>query len=145
MKKNSVLLLLLLSSLYSFSKVNLPSILGDKAVFQRNSNVKLWGSANAGTMVTITTAWDNIQINTKADREGKWMTAIHTPEAGGPYRILYNDGEETITENIAIGEVWFCSGQSNMQMLLRGAMNQPILHSADLIANATNKWLRLFK
>ena len=145
MKKNSVLLLLLLSSLYSFSKVNLPSILGDNAVLQRNSKVKLWGSANAGTMVTITTSWDNIQINTKADREGKWMTAIHTPEAGGPYRILYNDGEETITENIAIGEVWFCSGQSNMQMLLRGAMNQPILHSADLIANATNKWLRLFK
>jgi len=145
MKRNSILLLLLLSSLCSFSKVKLPSVLDDNAVLQRNAKVNLWGDANPEAKVVITTSWNNATINTKADREGKWMITINTPEAGGPYRIIYDDGEETVTENIAIGEVWFCSGQSNMQMLLRGAMNQPILHASDLIANAANKQLRLFK
>src|SRR5699024_971538 len=124
--------------------VRLPSVLGDNAVLQRNAEVKLWGFADPQSLVSITTSWNNATLKTRADDEGKWLTSIQTPGAGGPYRIVFNDGEETVSENIAIGEVWFCSGQSNMQMLLRGAANQPILHSADQIANASNKRLRLF-
>lgn len=68
---------------------------------------------------------------------------ISTPEAGGPYTIRLSDGEKMLLNNVLIGEVWLCSGQSNMEMALRGN-SSPILHSNEIITWADNPRLRLY-
>lgn len=65
-------------------------------------------------------------------------------DAGGPYKINISDGENLILSNILIGEVWVCSGQSNMEISMLGYYNQPILNSNDILMQADNPQLRLF-
>ncbi|MDR2683450.1 MAG: sialate O-acetylesterase [Dysgonamonadaceae bacterium] len=105
-------------------------------VLQQQSAVKLWGNARKKTNVTIKTAWnDNVYIVTSNDA-GDWLAEVQTPIAGGPYKISISDGEEIVLKNILIGEVWFCSGQSNMEMPVKGFNGQPVKGSFDVIAKA---------
>lgn len=138
-------IILLALSTNCFPTIKLPSLLSDNAVLQQRSKVKLWGETYAGNLVTITTSWDNKVIRTTADDKGKFLVFVNTPEYGGPYTITFNDGEEMKINNILIGEVWLCSGQSNMQMQIKGSVNQPVLNSAEIIAKSNNLELRLFR
>ncbi|SFS68400.1 sialate O-acetylesterase [Zhouia amylolytica] len=106
---------LLLISLSVNAKIWLPSILSDHMVLQQNSNVTLWGwTTQTAETISISTSWSDSVYTTKA-YQGKWALSIPTPEAGGPFNISIK-GHETITlKDILIGEVWFCSGQSNME------------------------------
>jgi sialate O-acetylesterase len=122
--------------------VKLPAIFGDNMVLQQQAQDKIWGWAKANSLVTITTSWDGKVYKAKADGGGSWNTKVATPVAGGPYKITFNDGELLTLNNILIGEVWFCSGQSNMEMALRGN-SSPILNAAEIILNADNPQLRL--
>ena len=70
--------------------------------------------------VKVTTSWDGKTYETQADKEGKWKLSVRTPEAGGPYELTLTDGQKLVLENVMIGEVWICSGQSNMEMPLEG-------------------------
>lgn len=103
------------------AKVILPPIISDNMVLQRQSTVRLWGNATASATVTIKPSWCGRTFKTKADAEtGKWEARIPTPKAGGPFEITFSDGEKTTIRNILIGEVWFASGQSNMEMTMTG-------------------------
>jgi Domain of unknown function (DUF303). len=120
------------------AKVNLPSILSDNMVLQQETDAALWGTAAPGAKVRIKVGWDRkAKYSVKADSEtGKWFVRVTTPSAGGPYEIVISDGEAVTLKNILIGEVWFCSGQSNMEMPMKGYPFQPVAGSEDVIVSA---------
>ncbi|WP_169516000.1 sialate O-acetylesterase [Gaetbulibacter saemankumensis] len=103
----------------------------------------IWGKDVPNSRVLITCSW-NKSLATNTDKEGNWNVKIATPQAGGPYTLTIEGSQKIVLKNVLIGEVWFCSGQSNMEMPLRGYANQPITGSKEAIANANNKNIRLF-
>ncbi|MCD8186922.1 MAG: sialate O-acetylesterase, partial [Rikenellaceae bacterium] len=81
----------------------------------------------------------------RTDAEGNWKVLVATTEAGGPYEIRISDGEEILLHNILLGEVWVCSGQSNMEMPLKGFIGQPVDRALSTVAHAgADPGLRLF-
>ena len=104
--------LLLIISIPAWSQLTLPSIIGDNMVLQQKQQVTLWGWSNPSKMISVTPGWNNKKISCITGANGKWKVVLETPSAGGPFTIKIND---TILNNILIGEVWFCSGQSNME------------------------------
>ena len=116
--------------------VKLPSVLASNMVLQQQSEVKLWGWAKANAKIKITTSWDRKMITVVADGQGNWLQKVKTPTAGGPYEISFNDGDKTTLTNVLIGEVWFCSGQSNMEMPMQGFDRQPTAGGNEVIVKA---------
>ncbi|PCJ92273.1 MAG: sialate O-acetylesterase [Flavobacteriaceae bacterium] len=133
------LFMLMATSLVS-AKVVLPSIFSDNMVLQRNSEVALWGWGDVSEEITIVTSWDGKAYKVTATTDAKWNVVIATPEAGGPYTISFKGrGATQILENILIGEVWLCSGQSNMEW----SANSGIVHE-DEVDKADFPNIRLF-
>jgi sialate O-acetylesterase len=135
----------LVTASYLQAKIKLPSILGDNMVLQQQTEVNLWGEAKNKTKVKVITSWNGKTYTALSDENGKWQTRISTPVAGGPYTISIADDEKTELKNILIGEVWFCSGQSNMEMPMRGFDRQPAQGTNTIIAKANAKTaIRMF-
>jgi sialate O-acetylesterase len=126
------------------AKVKLPSFFSDGMVLQQQTNAAIWGWAKPAADIKIFTSWNKKSYTAKADANGKWMAKIATPAAGGQYSITVSDGEPVILNNILIGEVWLCSGQSNMEMPMKGFKDQPVIGSNDAIFNSTNDQLRIY-
>ena len=135
MKRTLLIAAALLSGAWLQAKVELPSIFSDNMVLQQKENVAIWGTAT-GKKVTITTTWSKKKVVVTPGTDGRWFTRIPTPAAGGPYEITVSDGEKYSLRNVLIGEVWFCSGQSNMEMPMRGYEGQPAEHGIDYILRA---------
>ena len=96
--------------------LNVPTIIGDKMVLQRNSTAHLWGSAEPSAEVKITTSWNKKPIVVQADMLGRWLADVPTGEAAEKQTIVIrSEGEKLSFSDIMIGEVWLCSGQSNMR------------------------------
>ena len=113
------LFLFVTSSLLS-QELSMGNLFTDHMVLQRNSEVAVWGQAEANAKITITSSW-GINKEALADQNGNWNVAIATQEAGGPHEILVASNEQEITiKDILFGEVWVASGQSNMEMPLKG-------------------------
>lgn len=96
------------------------SVFTDNLIFQQNSRVKVWGFASAGSSLRLAASWNGKVQFVESDSSGKWMAELDTP-AGSfkPYRLTLSGNGQTVTlENILIGEVWLCSGQSNMEMIM---------------------------
>lgn len=122
----------------------MPSFFGDNMVLQQQSQANLWGWASAGKQVTVKTSWNGKQYTTKANAEGRWKLAVETPKAGGPYDITISDGKPLKLRNVLIGEVWICSGQSNMEMPMKGFKMQPVEGANMDAAYSKNSKIRLF-
>ena len=118
------------------AKVELPPIFADNMVLQQQSDAAVWGKAEPGAKITITTTWSKAKTVVNAGEDGKWFARLATPVAGGPYEITFNDGDKVTVKNVLIGEVWICSGQSNMEMPMKGFLGQPVDGSTDLILEA---------
>jgi sialate O-acetylesterase len=101
------------------AKVTLPSFFTDNMVLQQKTTANLWGKSDKPS-VKITTSWDGRTYTAKPGTDGSWTAGLKTPSFGGPYTIMIDDGDKTTLNNILIGEVWLCSGQSNMEMPLDG-------------------------
>jgi sialate O-acetylesterase len=140
----TVVILSVLSSGSLFAEVKLPAIFGDNMVLQQNSDVAFWGSASTGSTVKITTSWNKRSYTVRAGNDGKWKLKVATPSAGGPYEVSVSDGKVLKLSNVMIGEVWVCSGQSNMEMPMKGYRNQPIKGGNEAIATSSNMNIRLF-
>lgn len=106
---------LLLVYTAGFSQLRLPAILQSGMVLQQKDSVNLWGWAGPGHKVTVTTSWDKQTYTTDASDLAKWQLKVQTPAAGGPYQITLTSGNTIVLDNVLIGEVWVCSGQSNME------------------------------
>ena len=109
------------------AKVTLPALLGDNMVLQQQSDVKIWGWSEPNATVKITTSWGT-KGSVKSDKEGNWYITVTTPAASyTSHTITVSDGEPVVLKNILIGEVWLCSGQSNMEMTFTGYWGSPVL------------------
>lgn len=118
------------------AKVELPPIFADNMVLQQQTDAALWGKAKPDAKITITSTWSKTKTVVTADSDGKWFARIATPKAGGPYEITFNDGDKVTLKNVLIGEVWICSGQSNMEMQVKGFYGQPVNGSHEAIFGA---------
>lgn len=144
---NYVLLawLLLISAADVSAKITLPAIFADEMVLQRNADVLLWGKSQSNAKIKVSTSWNHKTYHARSNAAGEWRLYIQTPQAGGPYSIDLSDGEKITLKNILIGEVWLCSGQSNMEMPVKGFRGQPVIDSQSTILAANPKRpLRLF-
>ena len=140
MKKTFLLLVALVIGMAAMhSKVTMPSIFADDMVLQQQTEVALWGTAKPNSKVVITTTWSKTKTVVDTGADGKWTAKLATPVAGGPYEITFNDGERLTLKNVLVGEVWFCSGQSNMEMPLKGWNTQPVEGYVDAVMTASPK------
>ena len=140
-----VLVFVFLFSTSAFAKITLPAVIASNMVLQQKTEVALWGRAKNLSNVTVTTSWNNKTYSVKSGADGNWKLYVKTASAGGPYSISFSDGEKLVLKDILIGEVWVCSGQSNMEMPVKGFKNQPVLHSNELLMDAENPQIRLFR
>ena len=118
MKRRVELKLLLAGCLVSLvsaaiADVRLPAIVGDNMLLQQQTGAPVWGWADPGERVTVAGSWGK-QASAIAGDSGKWQVNLKTPSYGGPYTITVKGKNEITIDNVMIGEVWLCAGQSNM-------------------------------
>ncbi len=123
-------------------ELKLASILASGMVLQQKTETPFWGWAKSGSKVSITPSWNQQKYTAIADKEGKWMVKISTPEAGGPFNIEIDGTNKMVLNDVLIGEVWLASGQSNMSMPLKGYYCQPVNGSNEAIINSPKKQIR---
>jgi len=148
--KNAVLFFLLILSNAALcgnskSYFEMPAIFSNNMVLQQKMKAPFWGKALPGSDVTIKASWGKT-ASTKAGNDSLWFTKIQTPKAGGPYQIKITVADSTFSfSNVLIGEVWLCSGQSNMEMPMEGwPPKDTIFGAQNEIKNGNDFNLRFF-
>jgi sialate O-acetylesterase len=126
------------------AEVKLPKIFSNGMVMQQQTTANLWGTATPSSVIKINVGWNKYVYTTKTDNQGKWHLLVKTPAAGGSYSLTFNDGKITRISNVLIGELWVCSGQSNMEMPMKGFKNQPVDNANIDVLHSTDADLRLF-
>ena len=147
MKKSFALIILfvnLIAELYA--QITLPAFFSDKMVLQQQSEISVWGKASPNKKLTISASWIKTEYTVVVNNDSTWKLKIQTPEASyGHHTLVIKQGKlaKSIKE-VLIGEVWLCSGQSNMEMPMQGASNQPVLGGLEAIMLSTNDAVRCF-
>ncbi len=100
--------------------VTLPAHLSDNMVVQQRSTLKVKGQSDRRGQVTVIASWNKKKVTGDIMADGTFAVSLPTPKAGGPHEITINDGDTRVLRNVLVGEVWFCSGQSNMEMPVKG-------------------------
>ena len=132
------LLINLFISVKSFPQLRLPAIVSSGMVLQQNDSVTLWGWGYNGQKVSVTGSWNNDTSSVTVSNLARWDMKIKTPAAGGPYKLhISSSGNEIVLDDVLIGEVWLCSGQSNMEMSFNTAR-----HKQEELNNCSNKNIR---
>ena len=144
MRRIVLSLFIFLSTLTVSAKVRLPQFFSDGMVLQQQSECNLWGWAEPGKKVSISTSWDKKSFMVTARKDGLFSLKVKTPEAGGPYFIGFKDQDYVQLSNVMIGEVWICSGQSNMEMQMKGFKQQPVEGTTEELLRCKDANLRLF-
>ncbi|KAA9038668.1 sialate O-acetylesterase [Ginsengibacter hankyongi] len=123
MKKNKIIsfLIFFLVALPALTNatIKLSALFADHMVLQQKTTVPVWGWASPGKEIVIEASWQKNKIHTKADQTGNWKIELQTPKAGGPYKIKITGENSIEIDDVLIGEVWLCSGQSNMTFPLK--------------------------
>jgi sialate O-acetylesterase len=134
-----------LSIFDSTAKIKLPGIISSNMVLQRNASVKIWGWARVGEKITIETSWTSKKIKVETNANGRWEINVLTTLSKESQTIHLSSSESNIKlDNILFGEVWVCSGQSNMRQPLKGYTGQPVFEGNKAIATSGNDKIRLF-
>ncbi len=133
------LVLLLANAGTAFADVKLPAVISDNMVLQRGKAARLWGWAEPGEQIMVSVSWRNMAWGVTADKNGKWSLVMTPPKTAGPYEMTFSGKNTTTIKNILVGEVWVCSGQSNMQWSVARSAN----HEQE-IAEADYPNIRLF-
>ncbi len=126
------------------AKVKLPQFFADNMVLQQQTECNIWGTADKDKSVVVITSWDKKSYTVKCDNEGRFSVKVKTPNAGGPYDITFFDNDVVKLNNVMIGEVWLCSGQSNMEMAMKGFKAQPVEGTPEELLRCKDSELRLF-
>ena len=103
-----------LMALTANAKVILPKFFSDNMVLQQQTECYIWGKGEPGSKVIISTSWDKKSFSVLVNKDGHFGVKVKTPKAGGPYFIGFKDRDYVQLNNVMIGEVWICSGQSNI-------------------------------
>jgi len=122
-----------------FANVRLPAIIGSHMVLQQKTAVTIWGWCDAGEKIKLKAGWDTTTYTVTGSSSAKWSIEIETPVAGGPYQLTINGSNQIVLEDVMVGEVWICSGQSNMEMSVNWG-----LPYQDEVTNAIDKNIRFF-
>ena len=138
MKKNLLLLLLLFSHHFIFANIKLPRLFSDNMVLQRNQPITLWGWADASEKIILQFREQTKTV--KAGKDGKWKIVLDAAAAGGPYELTLKGKNVISLKNILVGDVWICSGQSNMEWIVQNSNN-----AADETASANYPMIRHFE
>ncbi|MEN9908070.1 MAG: hypothetical protein RLZZ540_1219 [Bacteroidota bacterium] len=142
-KYTFIAIAMLLVTIQMNAAIKLPALFSDNMMLQQKSNAPIWGWADKNQTIKIKTSWYTKTYEVKADKEGKWKIVLQTQAAGGPYEISVSDGiEKKSIKNILIGEVWLCSGQSNMEMPLKGFPGQAVKGGNEAIVHSKNNKIR---
>lgn len=142
MKRYSILTFVFIQLFCLFNaqaEIQLPAVFSDHMVLQRNSELTFWGWGVPSETISITPGWlpgDTIRV--QAGNTGKWSARVPSGEAGGPYQIRFNGSSEVVLSDVMLGEVWLCSGQSNMEW----SVNYGILNGEEEAKNADFPSLR---
>jgi sialate O-acetylesterase len=148
LKKILLLLLILGAALPGKAQVKLPALVGDNMVLQQNSKVNLWGWASPNEKINIKLGWQDSIVEISAKPDGTWKTTINTPQGSQKtYTITIEATNKIILQNILIGEVWICSGQSNMFFPVgkeEGTWKTGVVNYEEEIKNATYPNIRIF-
>ena len=148
MKKTFLTIVAIVSLFFvqgSFAKIKLPSILSSNMVLQRNASVKLWGWAKPAEKITIKTSWLTKSVSLIPNENGRWEVVVLTTLSKESQTIHFKSAESSIKlENVLFGEVWVCSGQSNMRQPLKGYAGQPTFEGNMAVATSNNNNIRLF-
>ena len=125
----------------SFAGIRLPAVISSNMVLQQQSSVALWGWADPAEKIVITTSWNNRVDSVVTTSGATWKIQVNTPAAGGPYTITLKGWNTIVLNNVMIGEVWVCSGQSNMEW----SSNQNLKQIIDELPNSSNNNIRFFQ
>ena len=126
------------------AQIELSNIFSDGMVLQRNSNINIWGKSNSNESIKINVSWNSQVYKTKSDKKGNWIIKIPTNNSRETHNITIKTKTDSIEINdVLLGEVWFASGQSNMQMNFKGYSNEPIKNAQYLINKSNNSNIRL--
>ena len=131
-----LLLVLILAGVVR-AEVHLPSIISDNMVLQSGMKVRIWGTANAGERVTVT--FGKNAANTVADAQGRWQIWLGPLKPGPPAELIVKGDNVLTIKNVLVGEVWICSGQSNMEWPLNNTDN-----ATETLAESKYPEIRLF-
>ncbi|MFV8376272.1 sialate O-acetylesterase [Flavobacterium sp. LB1P71] len=119
--KKSIVFLFLISSIMANANVRMPLLFSDGMVLQRNKAIPVWGWADANEKIAV---HFNKQTKTiKADATGKWMVQLDSEKAGGPFELTITGKNKIVINDVLVGEVWICSGQSNMEFQMYKTLN----------------------
>lgn len=119
--KKQILIFIVFFSFLANANVRMPLLFSDGMVLQRNKSIPVWGWADAGEKVEIQF---NKQIKTViTDKNGKWMVSLNAEKAGGPFELSITGKNKIVIKDVLVGEVWICSGQSNMEFQVYKTMN----------------------
>jgi sialate O-acetylesterase len=132
-----IFLLICFSGFIAKGQVRLPHIFGDHMVLQQNQPVRVWGWAKSGEKVVV--ILNDQKVTTSASRGGNWSVSLKAQKAGGPYVLTVKGRNQIVLKDLMIGEVWLCSGQSNMAFKLQSS-----LFAKDEIAKSDNPGIRQF-
>ncbi|MFZ1290445.1 MAG: sialate O-acetylesterase [Melioribacteraceae bacterium] len=145
MKTKIFLLVVAILSSSAYAQIEMSSIFGNNMVFQQKSSVPIWGNGIPNSEILVSASWGE-NVKCIVGEDSLWQVDIKTPNAGGPFNIVISDKNTKIDlTNVLSGEVWLCSGQSNMEMPLAGwPPNDIILTSEEEIKNSTNSQIRFF-
>ncbi len=139
MKKSFIAAICLAAGTLGGAALRPASIFSDHMVLQQHTQAPVWGFASPGKVVTVTPSWDASAASAAtAEPDGRWTVSISTPAASyAPQSLTIATTDSTLTlSDVLIGEVWLCSGQSNMEMPLRGFWTQPVEGAREAIAKS---------
>ncbi len=126
------------------AEVRLPAVFGDHMVLQHGTEAAIWGWAEPGETVRVRASWLEQAVEATADDAGRWRVRLKTGEPGGPHTVTINGGGEITLSDVLLGEVWVCSGQSNMEWSVGPHVGPGIANHAQEIAAAEHPQIRLF-
>lgn len=141
MKKILIITAMAVLCLEANAKLSLRQPTGDHMVLQQQTEASVWGYASAGSQVTVIPSWDGKKYQTRTDANGQWSVSVSTPAASyNAYTIsVSGDGGAVTVNDVLVGEVWLASGQSNMEIPLRGFSNCPIENYNEVITQAPSR------
>ena len=139
-----IFLLMICSNMIVNAQTHVASFFSDGMILQQQKSINIWGIDSAGTKIHVVSSWGETSQATTSTN-GKWKLQLTTPTAGGPHAITIKGSSIVTINDVLIGEVWVCSGQSNMQIPLRGGLDGNFIEGGlDAIVNSKNDRIRFF-